>query len=414
MSLGGGRYHEYQASDNDGVNVITPTNFNQQVEGGVNNVTALRTSIERHPVDNHEHELRQSGWVASSLIVAGEVMGTGVMSLPHACAGIGWIPGVISLVLFGACAVYTGLLLSFVRNSWYPTANSYKDLANLTYGPRFAKFTEWGVLVYWAALMPYYLMAATNSLDTAFPNKDYCYYEWAVFLMVILIPTTQLRSLHSLRYAAALSTSSIIAALVLIQVSFIHEGKLVGKEYETTLLNTDTEFLDTYANMSSFVYAFAGHSLFLELLREMKRPTDFPKSIYSANTLMMAVYASTMAVGYYYRGSSVHGFLPASLAAGHLKTAVSLLLTYHIVCSYLITSQPLCNHIHASLWPHTVNDYGMQGKQHWFLLTMGFLVFSYVIANVIPFFSAFQNIIGAIMSAPVVFLFPPMFFLKGI
>ena len=59
--------------------------------------------------------------------------------------------------------------------------------------------------------------------------------------------------------------------------------------------------------------------------------------------------------------------------------------------AYLLTNIPL-----AIAWQERflgtspLSDHSFKSRFHWFLLTGGILVFSYLTANAIPFFAAFQ------------------------
>ena len=57
-------------------------------------------------------DARQSAWWQSAVILTGEIMGTGLLSLPHACAKLGWVAGLTSSVVFALTAMYAGGLVS--------------------------------------------------------------------------------------------------------------------------------------------------------------------------------------------------------------------------------------------------------------------------------------------------------------
>ena len=58
---------------------------------------------------------------------------------------------------------------------------------------------------------------------------------------------------------------------------------------------------------------------------------------------------------------------------------------------------PACTHGYA-FWSAAT-------AAHWLLLTVGQLLFGYVVANAVPFFADFQAFLGALMGAPFVFGF---------
>ena len=58
----------------------------------------------------------------------------------------------------------------------------------------------------------------------------------------------------------------------------------------TTALPATSNFLDGYNGLSSFIFAFSGHSMFLEIMSEMEVPKNFTKSLKHANAFMCVLY----------------------------------------------------------------------------------------------------------------------------
>jgi hypothetical protein len=153
--------------------------------------------------------------------------------------------------------------------------------------------------------------------------------------------------------------------------------------------------------------------MFFEIMREMRNSRDFPKAVGMANVYMSILYTMTSALAYYYKGIDVQQFLPDNISARWAKIIVSILLTYHVVIAYMLTAQPLAEQIQRKIWPWSVGDYSARGQTRWALIQAVLIAFSYVVANLIPFFADFQNIIGAAMGAPIMFGWPAVFYVWG-
>jgi amino acid permease len=67
----------------------------------------------------------------------------------------------------------------------------------------------------------------------------------------------------------------------------------------------------------------------------------------------------------------------------------------------------------SSIWPGSRPDNQLAVKR-WRYLTIGFLATAWLVANLIPFFGAFQDILGSLLAAPVLFFFPPFFYLRAL
>ena len=136
--------------------------------------------------------------------------------------------------------------------------------------------------------------------------------------------------------------------------------------------------------------------MFLEIMREMKEPRHFPRAVLSANGAMMLVYLVTSIAGYSARGQAIDGFLPDVLERGAVKAFVGILLTFHVAVAYLITGQPLHRAYHTFLFPHTVDKSSRLAACHWLIVTSLQLVFGFIVANAIPTFADFQNLLGTL------------------
>ena len=137
-------------------------------------------------------------------------------------------------------------------------------------------------------------------------------------------------------------------------------------------------------------------------------------------------------------GDSATGFMPDMLENPVLKKIVGLLLAYvtsfiyhhslannyysniyfdrilhhryHIIVSYLLTNQPLVCQI-LRLMGYEKNPTSTVDRKVWGMIQISLLLFSYLVANIIPFFSSLQGIIGSALAAPIMFGWPPLFFL---
>lgn len=201
----------------------------------------------------------------------------------------------------------------------------------------------------------------------------------------------------------------MIAVLIVIvhlgthQDSSFGEATIAWPEEGTTIIH----FLES---LSAFVFAYQGQSIYMELMAEMKNPNEFPKSCNVAYTIMAFMYCMTVTIAYGMEGEEVPGFLPNILDDGAAKTCVGILVCLHIMVSYVIAGQPLHMYMHAVFFPKTMNQITTRGKIDWFIITGGYIVFGFIIGNLIPFFADVQALIGALFGAPIIFGWPALFF----
>lgn len=362
--------------------------------------------------ERRQDSVQRSAWWQSAAVVCGEIMGTGVLSLPYACARLGWVLGIGSSITFGCTAVYCGLLLSKCKNELFPDATSFADLAFYTGGRRFSTFTRGAILTGWACILPYYLVAAASALGSALPGAGLCQWHWTVVLLVMMAFPLQLRTLHSISSLSLVSTFSIVVVLIILVPALLSSQPAVVTTQAG--LPGEQTFLQSSASLGSFVFAYQGQSCFLEIMREMRASTEFPKAVFAANGLMMLCYTTISAIGYGAHGDRITAFLPDALPAGAVRSLVGLLLAYHTLVSYLLTGQPLHRALHQMIWPRTCDEFHTrEASLHWALVTLSVLGFAFLVANGIPFFSDFQDLLGNLFGAGTVFGWPAYFFIKG-
>ena len=309
-----------------------------------------------------------SHWWQTSSLMVGEVMGTGILSLPYAAAGLGWVLSAISLVVFSFFSTYAGVLLSRTRTDFHPTAGSYADLAYLTGGPSFGRFTRCMVISGWILVLPYYLVAVADSLQLIWPASGMCMWQWTLIVAALLVVPLQLTTLTSISHLAGLSSVAMVASVALIIGGFGGQGSSssssssVGSSSSsggggssgfgdgTSAWPPPASPLSLYGHLSAFVFAYQGQSMFLEMQSEMTTPADFPYACIVAYALMTLVYALTTVVAYGLQGADVESFLPDSLEDGPLKRIVGVCLAYHILVSYVVTAQPLSSFAYSKVF----------------------------------------------------------------
>ena len=381
----------------------------------------------------HSSAPRESLWYHSAFIMMAEVMGMGLLGLPHAMANLGWILGLSAAILFGLAAAYAALLLSRLKNELYTHTESYADLAVLTCGPSFGAFTRIGVLLTWAAILPFFLLSCAESLETLFgPRLLLHSYQWTLLVAFLLIGPLQLRTLHQVSWLSFASSCAVILAVAVIVLALLfgdadpEEGRQLSpsngnggrtNHSHSLWLPPNSILIDSFRHISSFVFAYQGHSVFLEIMREMKEPRTFTKSIYSAYTLMILVYLCTSALGYLAFGRDVAGFLPDSMQNGTAKSLVGLLLTLHTGVAYMVTAQPLHRAIHGFFFPQTVLEPSSiqqpRAAIHWLCISTAQMTISILLATAVPFFAELQSLLGALTGAPMIFGAPALFYVRG-
>ena len=267
------------------------------------------------PLSKAGHTARSEWWHSSFLIMA-EVMGMGVLGLPHAMAQVGWVVGIISCLLFGGFAFYSALLLASVKNECFPNQAelSYGDVAQLTFGPAFASFTRAAVHATWASILPFFLLACAESVATLAPAGTMHSYQWTLLVALLLVGPLQLRTLHDVSWLSLVSSVAVIVAVVAIILALLfqpmgHVNNVHASGANGMVVHTDqgvmaythengstsagvpaplalaaeaassvhrhsvwlpegSALVDVFGHVSAFVFAYGGHSVMFEIMSE--------------------------------------------------------------------------------------------------------------------------------------------------
>ena len=356
-------------------------------------------------------------WKHAAFLLVANIIGTGVLELPAALKALGWIPGIITLVMFYLLNTYTGKLLAQVQR-YFPGAYTYGDVAQFYWGTRARIGVELLLRTFWALALGSYVLVLSKTLSQIFGSVlDACDLWWSVIGCGVLIGLNQLRTLYHISYLAIVSVVTIVAVVSICLAAVIDEGRAPGT---TTHFwwNDSSSFEEKISALSTLVFAFMGQSLYLEIMSEMKDPTrEFPIAINAAMPFMLAIYGGVGGTVYYFKGDSPKHEEDLSYLLNVLNgrgTAVivvanSLMLIHMLVC-YTITQQVLSRSIHVAALPDTADAKGKKATLHWFFITSSVMFFAWFMANAIPFFSQLTGIIGAIAGAPIALILPPMFY----
>ena len=376
------------------------------------NMDATASSTELGSESTGEIGTARTPWYGTSAFLVSEIMGTGVLGLPNVAITLGWTAALISIPLFAMFAAYAGFQLRTVKLA-HPEVKSFGDAATLLVGPRFGTFTKYCMLLNWGSLAVYYIIAIGGGIgNISSAGLLSCNMGRTIVAALLLIIPTQCRDFHMIsKYLSAPSTLAIVVAIVLIIVSLVHNDDWAPADKTTVGVEPGTTVFDFLQSLSSIVFAYQGQSIFMELMSEMKKPKEFTKSLNVAYLLMVIVYAATVIIAYGFEGNAVEGFLPDSLSVGKAKTAVGVLVVFHVMVAYVIAIQPFHMWLHSTFFPKTFNSSSCQGRTHWFCITVCYIIFAWVIVNLIPFFGDLQALIGSTLGAPIVFGWPSLFYL---
>mmetsp|Transcript_6872 Transcript_6872/g.14312 ORF Transcript_6872/g.14312 Transcript_6872/m.14312 type:complete len:460 (-) Transcript_6872:52-1431(-) len=363
--------------------------------------------------------VRQTAWWNASCILIAELVGTGVLGLPYTFDVLGGAVGGAFLLLFGALAYYSGILLWRLHHT-HPNAVTYPDLASDVGGSTTKGVVFVFLYVAFFGNLAIYIVICRGALSAMIEGLiDPCQTTLSLVVMVVLFPVAQLKTLHGVSFVALGSTICVFVAVMLIVSQGISD-LLAQRDLPEAghgahfgyIPPSSSSLLKAFSASTTAVFAFGGQGLYLETMAEMRNPYEFRKSLRLSSVGILLFYVVTSTISYVRYGDNIHGNVLDNLETGPLKKTVAALLFLHVAVSYTLASQVVCRAIAVRTVPHLVDRKDRAEKRAWMGITTLVLFVSWFIAEGIPFFHLLMGLVGAASTAPLTFGFPAWFWLK--
>lgn len=355
---------------------------------------------------------RVTGWINVIFIIMADLIGTGIVGLPYTYAKLGYGLGAAVLIIFGLLTFYAGLLLWRLHMT-FPTALTYGLLGKNVSGQVIQWIAYVVVYAHFFLKMSSYLLTAAKSVQTMLWMKDICLYWATLGSLLVLFPLCQLRTLHQISFAGAVSVFTIgVVIMILLGQAYATWDQRGDIVIEAGPQGTGYEgFMSGFSAMTSLVFAYGGQGMYLETMSEMRNPADFPKALYIFSFLILSFYLWSSLSLYFRYGENSYGNILFNMNDGVLKTVASVFMFLHVCISFCLNSQLLARALHVRTCPKGVKSGGKKEAGQWFIITACTVLGAWIVANAIPFFSDLNGIISSLCVGPTTYGFPAMFYL---
>jgi amino acid permease len=355
-------------------------------------------------------------WSTAGWLMVADVVGAGVMALSTAFGNVGWFWGFLSSTAWFIANMYVGIIILECRTQW-PHAHSFMDLSYFAFGYRAKQITGFAVYSLLAFILGDYILIMGECLQRTFYDSGVCPVIWTFIAMIFLLPLMQYRLLANVRILLYFNVVTILLAvfITLIQLT------VIGQTGTLTMTGGTTEFIASNMTFKSFThaqslnsFAYSGVFVYLEIISEMKEPQQFKKSLLClSGPFQYVLYLTVGAWGYAFLGSSANGLLVGNIPKGVTYRLASIALFIHILFTYLVKGIVLARALHRFVSPSSLNDFTVQGHITYALVTAFILAFTFVIANLVPFFDDLTALIGALQMPLIGFIMPFLYVLKA-
>ncbi|CAN6587476.1 unnamed protein product [Malus baccata var. baccata] len=392
-----------------------------QAENTTNENEAARRAQEQLDINNWLPITadRNAKWWYSAFHNITAVVGAGILGLPYALSGCGWGPGIAAIFL-----------------SWVITFYSFWQLIRLheiVPGQRFDRYPELGQhcfgpkLGYWI-IMPQqmtvqvascivYTVTGGKSLKKFFelvvPNIGHIRQTYFIlFFTVLQLGLSQSPNFNSLKgislLAALMSCGYAMIAFVTSTIMGVKNHEHVDHSLRSH--TTPSQVFDMLGGLGTIAFAFAGHSVALEIQATIPSTPEKPsriamwRGVVVAYVIVIFFYLAVAISGFWAFGNTVEDDVLISLEKpAWLIAAANLMVFFHVIGSYQVFAMPVFDLIESVL----VNNLRFKpGLLLRFIARSVYVLVAGFIAMCIPFFGGLLGLFGGLVFSSTSYYMP--------
>jgi len=350
------------------------------------------------------------GVITAGVFLAGEMAGSGVLALPYAMVGTGWM-GLLLIVLFTVNSGFTGTRLGLC---WIMLEERYEEFRGQVRDPYPAigekAVGRWGrvcsifsitLTLYGGGCVFIVLISQLLSSLMAGVGVELTLCTWMVIVAVCLTPLTWMGTPKDFWPIAVGALITTCIACLLVIINCILDGtQLEEVKYPAPTME------GFFKAFGSIMFAFAGASTFPTIQADMKERSKFPISATLAIGILFCIYFPMAAGCYFAIGDRVKDNIVLAMSSGWEKITVEIMLLLHLITAYPIITNPP-----AQFFEQVFNIPSNFNWKRVALRTLSTFVLLFV-AESVPSFGAILDLVGGSTVTLLTFVFPPFFYMK--
>lgn len=384
-----------------------------------------------------QKKLRLAGYFATCWLITTDILGPS--NAPYAISAMGYVPGIILYVVFGACAAFCGWLLNYcfvkVDSNNYPI-RTFSDLAGRAVGSWFRYPSA--LLQFIQMIMNVGLILLTTGQSLAqmlqtnrgcgaenYPDFNVQVIVWAILGMVL----GQIRSLSRFSYLAnaavwmniAICVLTMIASAIWQDPNYALIRAQFGDDYPYNTSSIDKwailsgpgiDLSSRIDGMNNMVFAWGGATIFCETMAELRRPKDFWKGMLCGQSIILIVYLTFGVFVYSYLGQWCYTAANQAITNPAFQTATNVL---NIVSGMLAATLYGNVGLKVLYQGFLVPDFNCpklttkKGTILWGVLVIIYWGVAFIIGQAIPLVNTLTTIIGAFCILQFSYTLPPLF-----
>ncbi|XP_044753035.1 amino acid transporter AVT1I-like [Coccinella septempunctata] len=340
-----------------------------------------------------------------------------IVALPKAIIDCGFY-GVPLIATVCSVQIYTAILLgrcwmiaesidsSINTKSRYP----YSALAEFTYGKTLGKLVTILVdITVFGGGIPNLIVASQNMqllglrLTSGDLNISFCI--WILVLGTVLCPILWLGSPKDMKYLCLLSVCIVFLVFFLVNGSMIY-STTEDLPSSNSMVNKKSTWEYLLLAFGMVTFQFDIHPNILTIVVDMKEKIKISKAVMVSFLVTLCMFGVTCINGYLKFGKSLRPSILETLSTTMLLHFASVLVAVQLCLTSAISNNALYQHMEESL------NISREFNHKRCILRTVLVILAIIIAESVPRFDIVMSLIGAALISPLVFILPPLFYLK--
>ncbi|KAG9249421.1 transmembrane amino acid transporter protein-domain-containing protein [Emericellopsis atlantica] len=362
-------------------------------------------------------QYRTCSWQKTAGLLFSEYIVLSMMSFPWSYSYLGLVPGLILTVVVALLVLYTSLTLwEFCLR--HPEVRDICDIGQMLF---WNKRWAW----YWTAVMfllnntfiqALHVFVGAQYLNTM-TAADSIACRTVMFAGVVALISwfgSLPRTFDMLSKLGTGSTAFTFVSVILATAFAGIQGKPAGYDPDTLgepivsiWTPKSTTLVTGMAAFMNMSYSFIGQMTLPSFIAEMRDPREFPKSVWACAFAQIIMFSIVGSVIYVYTGNQ-YMVTPAfgTLTDVYKKVSYSFMVPTIIFVGCLYASVT-GRFLFFRLFQNTrhVSDHTVLGWASWGGILMGSWIMSFIIAEVIPFFSSLLSVMSSLFNCWFGFMF---------
>ncbi|CAK7325792.1 unnamed protein product [Dovyalis caffra] len=358
----------------------------------------------------------QVGFVLTTGINSAYVLGySGTIMVP-----LGWIPGVVGLILAAAISLYANSLVAKLHEFGGRRHIRYRDLAGFIYGRKAYSITWALQYVNLFMINTGYIILAGSALKAVYvlfrdDNVMKLPYFIAISGFVCALFAISIPHLSALRVWLGVSTVFSLIYIVAAFVLSVKDGiEAPARDYSIPGTTTTSKIFTTIGASANLVFAF-NTGMLPEIQATVRQPVvrNMMKGLYFQFTAgILPMYAVTF-IGYWAYGSSTSTYLLSSVNGPvWVKALANISAFLQTVISLHIFASPMYEYLDTKFGIKG-SPFAIRNLSFRIGIRGGYLTINTLVAALLPFLGDFMSLTGAISTFPLTFILANHMYLKA-